>query len=899
MAIDSVAGLLFQIKANPDDAQENIARFRTLLGQDLSAVKSQFSSWAAEVFGSSAEVREAHESVIATIEKEKAAQLANAASAEEAAAIEVASAQRVALAEEELNAKLETVGTGWKSIAAVAAGALIGLGATLFETAKKTAEMGEEFALLHQQLGIPVKELSGLKVMAGELGVNFDMLARGVAQMDRNLSPFATSGATAAKALDAVGVKATDAQGHLRPGIEILADLADKFHKMGASSDRTAAAMSILSRAGFELLPLLNKTGDEIRNAAAHAKEMGMQFDELSAEQAEHFMKSYRDVGYVVKGLGVTIGQEVMPYITAAIQGAADFIASHMQDIQSAVWLVSKAFKAAGFVVKAWFEGLTAIGRGLGGLGTVFYQFGQIVWDALHGRISEAKQDWAALKETASETLDAMLAAYQKTGSGASEAFEALGRAMDAGVKTPAKAAKVVTDALAQSLQRVREEVQSLQDQQAKPVAQIELQYQRQLDAANKEIANYRRLAAQHKLSRKEMEQREQEYTQLVKALAQQRDLKLQALAKQRVDNVAQLDEELRNKIAGSTSETHAQRLAAINREIEAERQKYQKLGALDAAHEQLLLQLRTAMLQKLQDEENKAQQQKEQHFEQGYQRLAQMADQYTQASLTGAAKIQYETDQQIKKIQQLEQALLKEATTEKQRQQVVQQAEAAITAARNKEATQTAQLQQKHNSFVDAWKSNYNDMILAADGFSKNYTKIAHQMLIAINRQMLAHQSAAKGTVAAENEKNIGITASLKSLAIVKAAMEIAEAAAAFARLDFRAGAMHTAAAGLYGVVAAEQIAALFSGSGGSSHAAHAGAHAATTHHASASHAKTAANAKQVAPVVNVHIQGVISADNLATVVSQISSLVQGGSASLAASHVMVNGALVPGGAI
>jgi hypothetical protein len=51
MAFDSAAGLLFNIGANSDDAEANIARFRALLGTDLDQLAGQFKDWSDKVFG--------------------------------------------------------------------------------------------------------------------------------------------------------------------------------------------------------------------------------------------------------------------------------------------------------------------------------------------------------------------------------------------------------------------------------------------------------------------------------------------------------------------------------------------------------------------------------------------------------------------------------------------------------------------------------------------------------------------------------------------------------------------------------------------------------------------------------------------------------------------------------
>ena len=51
MAFDSAASLLFNIGANSDDAEENIQRFRQLLGTNLDDIAGQFSQWSEDVLG--------------------------------------------------------------------------------------------------------------------------------------------------------------------------------------------------------------------------------------------------------------------------------------------------------------------------------------------------------------------------------------------------------------------------------------------------------------------------------------------------------------------------------------------------------------------------------------------------------------------------------------------------------------------------------------------------------------------------------------------------------------------------------------------------------------------------------------------------------------------------------
>ena len=51
MSLDSAANLLFTIGADSSNAEANIQRFRTLMGQDLETIRGQFSDWSTSIFG--------------------------------------------------------------------------------------------------------------------------------------------------------------------------------------------------------------------------------------------------------------------------------------------------------------------------------------------------------------------------------------------------------------------------------------------------------------------------------------------------------------------------------------------------------------------------------------------------------------------------------------------------------------------------------------------------------------------------------------------------------------------------------------------------------------------------------------------------------------------------------
>ncbi len=78
----------------------------------------------------------------------------------------------------------------------------------------------------------------------------------------------AAKGDGPAKVFNALGVSVTDANGRLREGNAVFADLADRFSRMEDGSTKTALAIQIFGESGADLIPLLNAGADGLARMA-------------------------------------------------------------------------------------------------------------------------------------------------------------------------------------------------------------------------------------------------------------------------------------------------------------------------------------------------------------------------------------------------------------------------------------------------------------------------------------------------------------------------------------------------------------------------------------------------------------------------------------------------------
>src|SRR5690606_6443342 len=109
--------------------------------------------------------------------------------------------------------------------AAAAAGAAAA-GAALAVAGKKAIDAADAMSKTAQKIGVTTEALSRLNYAAGYSDVSLEQLSGGLQRLTKNLADVASGrGAQAATALQALGIKATDATGQLRAADEVFADI--------------------------------------------------------------------------------------------------------------------------------------------------------------------------------------------------------------------------------------------------------------------------------------------------------------------------------------------------------------------------------------------------------------------------------------------------------------------------------------------------------------------------------------------------------------------------------------------------------------------------------------------------------------------------------------------------
>jgi hypothetical protein len=112
-----------------------------------------------------------------------------------------------------------------------------------------------------QGLGTTAVELSNLRAAAGEAGVGAEALDTALTRLNVNLSNAATGSKEQVALFKALGVSIRDSAGSVRPTIEVLRELADRFAELEEGPAKAALAIDVFGKTGARLLPYLNEGG--------------------------------------------------------------------------------------------------------------------------------------------------------------------------------------------------------------------------------------------------------------------------------------------------------------------------------------------------------------------------------------------------------------------------------------------------------------------------------------------------------------------------------------------------------------------------------------------------------------------------------------------------------------
>jgi hypothetical protein len=179
-----------------------------------------------------------------------------------------------------------------------------------------TINAADEMGKLSQKVGIGTEELSKLQYAADLAGISSGELTSSLSRLTKGMSDATQGTGEALKGFQALGINVKNADGTLRSSSDVMGDVADAFAGMEDGAGKTALAISIFGRAGANLIPLLNGGRQAIKDAGDELERFGGVVTPDAARKAEIFNDNLTRLQTVVKGVGISIANDLLPFLT-------------------------------------------------------------------------------------------------------------------------------------------------------------------------------------------------------------------------------------------------------------------------------------------------------------------------------------------------------------------------------------------------------------------------------------------------------------------------------------------------------------------------------------------------------------------------------------------------------
>jgi hypothetical protein len=233
-------------------------------------------------------------------------------------------------------------------------------GVGLVAMAQGAINAADDMNDLAQKTGVSVEQLSRFQQAANASGTSIEAVGGAMVKLNRNL---ATKNEGAMKALESLGISATDAAGKLKTTDQIMLEVAGKFAKMPDGAQKSAAAMALFGKSGADMIPMLNGGRESIEALTAT---MSTKF----AKGADELNDKVAAVQGKLLQLGVTVGTALMPIMNAmadVVVGVANAISTLPGPVQGLIGAVA-ALTAAFVVLAPAISAAVSIAGALAGL---------------------------------------------------------------------------------------------------------------------------------------------------------------------------------------------------------------------------------------------------------------------------------------------------------------------------------------------------------------------------------------------------------------------------------------------------------------------------------------------------------------------------------------------------
>lgn len=202
-----------------------------------------------------------------------------------------------------------------------AAFAALGVASALKNLAVEAINAADAFDEMAERTGVSVEKLSTLSYAAKVNGATVDDLGMAIKGLSNKMMESLDPTSASAKLFDGLGVSVKNSDGSLRAVDDVLMDLSDRFAAMPDGAAKSALSVDLFTRAGLQMIPVLNKGRAGLEDLRIEAEKMGAKISTETAKQMADFNDNMTRLAVVSGNLGRTIANSLVPELNKFIDG--------------------------------------------------------------------------------------------------------------------------------------------------------------------------------------------------------------------------------------------------------------------------------------------------------------------------------------------------------------------------------------------------------------------------------------------------------------------------------------------------------------------------------------------------------------------------------------------------
>lgn len=233
--------------------------------------------------------------------------------------------------------------------------AAVGLGVALFHLTTDTAEYGSTLKDASDQTGLAAETLSAMKLAADQSGSSIEQITGAVGKFSKTVGDAALGSDEAAAKMKRLGI---DPQKAIKDLDGALSDVFKRIVALPPGVTQSKAAMDAFGKSGADLLPFIKQFNGDLPALIKHAEELGIVWSQKDVNAADDFGDQMAELKLQLKGVGYTIGKELMPTFLGMARDVSGWLSQNKGEVASWARFIQVNVNTTAMVLRGAISGL-------------------------------------------------------------------------------------------------------------------------------------------------------------------------------------------------------------------------------------------------------------------------------------------------------------------------------------------------------------------------------------------------------------------------------------------------------------------------------------------------------------------------------------------------------------